>query len=200
MKALTVTASILLAVLLLGIGWLAFFPGDAGDAVVTVAVAPPPPKPPAPPPSAQPAAPGSSIDLPPGFGIAPVKPQSAPGGAPASQQQAANQPQAGSPAPGQPATVQTVAIPAPPGPPPALPPPPEDETASITLVQVPVPELVEESQYGPLPKVATDGRRPIDVYARPSKYAEKAAPGAKPRIFASLVPAKTVRISSKTLV
>ena len=30
MKALTVTASILLAVLLLGIGWLAFFPGDAG--------------------------------------------------------------------------------------------------------------------------------------------------------------------------
>jgi polysaccharide deacetylase 2 family uncharacterized protein YibQ len=182
MKALTVTASILLAVLLLGIGWLAFFPGDAGDAVVTVAVAPPPPKPPAPPPSTQPAAPGSSIDLPPGFGIAPVKPQSGPGAAPASQQQAANQPQAGSPVPGQPATVQTVAIPAPPGPPPALPPPPEDETASITLVQVPVPELVEESQYGPLPKVATDGRRPIDVYARPSKYAEKAAPGEKPRI------------------
>ena len=183
MKALTVTASILLAVLLLGIGWLAFFPGDAGDPVVTVAVSPPPPKPPAPPPSAQPAAPGSSIDLPPGFGIAPVKPQSAPGGAPASQQQqAANQPKAGSSAPGQPATVQTVAIPAPPGPPPALPLPPEDETASITLVQVPVPELVEESQYGPLPKVATDGRRPIDVYARPSKYAEKAAPGEKPRI------------------
>ena len=49
-------------------------------------------------------------------------------------------------------------------------------------MQVPVPELVEESQYGPLPKVATDGRRPIDVYARPSKYAEKAAPGEKPRI------------------
>src|SRR6478752_9873471 len=98
MKALTVTASILFAVLLLGIGWLAFFPGDAGNPVVTVAVTPPPPKPPAPPPSAQPAAPGSSIDLPPGFGIAPVKPQSAPGGAPASQQQqqAANQPQAGS--------------------------------------------------------------------------------------------------------
>jgi polysaccharide deacetylase 2 family uncharacterized protein YibQ len=182
MKALTVTASILLAVLLLGVGWLAFFPGDAGNPVVTVAVAPPPPKPPAPPPSAQPAAPGSSIDLPPGFGSVPVTPQSAPAGTPASQQQAANQPQAGSPAPGQPATVQTVAIPAPPGPPPALPPPPEDETASITLVQVPVPELVEESQYGPLPKVATDGRRPIDVYARPSKYAEKAAPGQKPRI------------------
>jgi len=183
MKALTVTASILFAVLLLGIGWLAFFPGDAGDPVVTVAVSPPPPKPVEPPPSAQPAAPGSSIDLPPGFGIAPLRPQSGQGGAPATQQQqAANQPQTGSPASGQPATVQTVAIPAPPGPPPALPPPPEDETASITLVQVPVPELVEESQYGPLPKVATDGRRPIDVYARPSKYAEKAAPGEKPRI------------------
>jgi len=183
MKALTVTASILLAVLLLGIGWLVFFPGDAGDSVVTVAVSPPPPKPPAPPPSASPSAPGSSIDLPPGFGIAPVKPQSAPGAAPASQQQqAANQPQPGAPAPGQPATVQTVAVPAPPGPPPALPPPPEDETASISLVRVPVAELVEDSQYGPLPKVATDGRRPIDVYARPSKYAVKAAPGEKPRI------------------
>jgi uncharacterized protein len=183
MKALTVTASILLAVLLLSIGWLAFFPVDAGEPVVTVAVSPPPPKPSAPSPSAQPAAPGSSIDLPPGFGIAPVRPQSGQGGAPASQQQqAANQPHPGEPAPGQPATVQTVAIPAPPGPPPALPPPPEDETASITLLQVPVPELVEESQYGPLPKVATDGRRPIDVYARPSKYAEKAAPGEKPRI------------------
>jgi hypothetical protein len=183
MKALTVTASILLALLVLGVGWLAFFPGDAAEQVVTVAVSPPPPKPPAPPPPAAPAAPGSSIDLPPGFGIAPVRPQSGQGGAPATQQQqAANQPQAGAPAPGQPASVQTVAIPAPPGPPPALPPPPEDETASITLVQVPVAELVEESQYGPLPKVAPDGRRPIDVYARPSKYAVKPAPGEKPRI------------------
>ncbi len=183
MKALTVTASILLAVLLLGIGWLVFFPGDAGEPAVTVAVSPPPPKPPAPPPSASPSAPGSSIDLPPGFGIAPVKPQSAPGDSPASQQQqAANQPQPGAPALGQPATVQTVAVPAPPGPPPALPPPPEDETASISLVRVPVAELVEDSQYGPLPKVATDGRRPIDVYARPSKYAVKAAPGERPRI------------------
>jgi polysaccharide deacetylase 2 family uncharacterized protein YibQ len=84
--------------------------------------------------------------------------------------------------PGQPTSVQTVAVPAPPGPPPALPPPPEEETASITLVDVPVAELVEESQYGPLPKVAPDGRRPIDIYARPSKYAEKAVPGAPPRI------------------
>jgi uncharacterized protein len=174
MKALTVTASIVLSALLLCIAWLVFFPGDGGEPEVTVAVSPPPPKP-APPPPAPSAAPAPSIDLPPGFGIAPTRPQSAPGGSPGSQQQ-----QAG--IPGQPGSVQTVAIPAPPNPPTGLPPPPESETASITLVDVPVTELVEESQYGPLPKVASDGRRPIDVYARPSKYAVKAAPGEPPRI------------------
>jgi hypothetical protein len=173
MKALTVTASIVLSALLLCIAWLVFFPGDGGEPEVTVAVSPPPPKP-APPPPAPSAAPAPSIDLPPGFGIAPPRPQSAPGGSPGSQQQ-----QAG--IPGQPGSVQTVAIPAPPNPPTGLPPPPESETASITLVDVPVDGLVEESQYGPLPKVATDGRRPIDVYARPSKYAVKAA-DAPPRI------------------
>jgi uncharacterized protein len=177
MKALTVTASILLSALLLCIGWLVFFPGNTADPEVTVAVSPPPPKP-APPPPAPQAAPGAAIDLPPGFGIAPVRPQSAPGGAPAGQpQQAANQP--GAPSGGQQADMQqTAAV----RPPPPLPPPPESETASITLVEVPVAELVEESQYGPLPKVAPDGRRPIDVYARPSKYAVKAAPGEPPRI------------------
>jgi uncharacterized protein len=46
----------------------------------------------------------------------------------------------------------------------------------------PVPELVEESQYGPLPKVAADGRRPLDVYARPSRYASAAPTGGPPRI------------------
>jgi len=69
----------------------------------------------------------------------------------------------------------------PPAEPPAPLPIPETETASITLPPVPVAELVEESQYGPLPKVATDGRRPIDIYARPSRYAA-ATPGAPPRI------------------
>lgn len=178
MKALTVTATIVLSALALCIAWLAFFPGDAGNPVVTVAVSPPPPKPPAPPPSAPTAAPGPQIDLPPGFGITPARPQSAPGGAPAAQQQSANQSPSGTQAGGQPADFQkTAAVP----PPPALPPPPESETASITLVQVPVAELVEDSQYGPLPKVAPDGRRPIDVYARPSRYAVKAA-GQPPRI------------------
>ena len=56
------------------------------------------------------------------------------------------------------------------------------ETGSITLAPVPVAELVEESQYGPLPKVAADGRRPLEVYARPSRYAAAAATGAPPRI------------------
>ncbi|MGB0058107.1 MAG: hypothetical protein WBQ20_15435, partial [Methyloceanibacter sp.] len=147
MKALTVTATIVLSALALCIAWLAFFPGDAGNPVVTVAVSPPPPKPPAPPPSAPTAAPGPQIDLPPGFGITPARPQSAPGGAPAAQQQSANQSPSGTQAGGQLADFQkTAAVP----PPPALPPPPESETASITLVQVPVAELVEDSQYGPL--------------------------------------------------
>ena len=58
---------------------------------------------------------------------------------------------------------------------------PETETGSIVLPPVPVAELVEESQYGPLPKVATDGRRPVEVYARPSRYAAATA-GGPPRI------------------
>lgn len=182
MKALIVTASIVLSALLLTVAWLAFFPGDAGAPVVSVAVSPPPPKPPAPPPQPPKAAAPPSIDLPPGFGISPVRPQSGQGGPPgAQQQQAGTQPQPGAQGQPQPVGVQTVAVPPPVAPPPGLPPPPESETASITLVDVPVAELVEESQYGPLPKVATDGRRPIDVYARPSKYAVKAA-GAPPRI------------------
>ncbi|HVQ11591.1 MAG TPA: divergent polysaccharide deacetylase family protein [Methyloceanibacter sp.] len=181
MKALTVTASIVLSALLLCIAWLVFFPGDAGEPVVTVAVTPPPPKPPAPPPA--PKAPAPSINLPPGFGISPVRPQSGPGGAAGAQQQQAGTPaQPGEQGQPQPVGVQTVAVPPPVAPPPGLPPPPDSETASITLVDVPVAELVEQSQYGPLPKVAPDGRRPIDVYARPSKYAVKAAPGEPPRI------------------
>jgi uncharacterized protein len=59
---------------------------------------------------------------------------------------------------------------------------PETETGSIVLPPVPVAELVEESQYGPLPKVATDGRRPVEVYARPSRYAAVSAAGGPPRI------------------
>jgi polysaccharide deacetylase 2 family uncharacterized protein YibQ len=59
---------------------------------------------------------------------------------------------------------------------------PETETGSISLSLAPVADLVEESQYGPLPKVAADGRRAIEVYARPSRYASAAEIGAPPRI------------------
>jgi polysaccharide deacetylase 2 family uncharacterized protein YibQ len=45
---------------------------------------------------------------------------------------------------------------------------------------VPAPALVEKSKYGPLPKIAIDGRRPADVYARPSRYAQVA--GGPPRV------------------
>jgi polysaccharide deacetylase 2 family uncharacterized protein YibQ len=64
---------------------------------------------------------------------------------------------------------------------------PDSETGSITLPEVPLPELVEESQYGPLPKVAPDGRRPIDMYARPSRYATAAAPDSRPRVAILLI-------------
>jgi hypothetical protein len=77
---------------------------------------------------------------------------------------------------------QQAALETPVAPPPgaAAPPVPESETGSVTLPAVPVAELVEDSQYGPLPKVAADGRRPVEVYARPSRYA--AAAGGPPRI------------------
>ena len=124
MKALIVTASIVLSALLLCVAWLAFFPGDAGGPVISVAVTPPPPKPSAPPPPK--AAPAPSIDLPPGFGISPVRPQSGPGGAAGSQQQQAGTPaQPGAQGQPQPVGVQTVAVPPPVAPPPGLPPPPE---------------------------------------------------------------------------
>ena len=179
MKALTVTASIVLSALLLCIAWLAFFPGDAGGPVVSVAVTPPPPKPPAPPPLRRRLPRHRSICRQ-GSASARSRPQSGPGGAAGAQQQQAGTPaQPGAQGQPQPVGVQTVAVPPPVAPPPGLPPPPESETASITLVDVPVAELVEESQYGPLPKVAPDGRRPIDVYARPSKYAVKAAPASR---------------------
>jgi uncharacterized protein len=77
---------------------------------------------------------------------------------------------------------------APPPPPEVSPlPVPETETGSITLPAVPLEELVEDSQYGPLPKVAPDGRRAIDMYARPSRYASAAAAASAPPRVAILV-------------
>jgi polysaccharide deacetylase 2 family uncharacterized protein YibQ len=72
------------------------------------------------------------------------------------------------------------------GQPSASPAPPANESGPVTLPEVPVAELVEESQYGPLPKVATDGKRPIEAYARPSSYAGNSA-GGPPRVAVLLV-------------
>ena len=148
------------------------------------------------------------VDLPPGFGLPPSTPQApmvqppGPGGAPLLPVAPGGDPDTpGAPddavppagddrqgaAPADPAMQQAAldapaemaaALPPPPPPPPII---PESETGSITLPPVPVADLVEESQYGPLPKIAADGRRPIDVYSRPSRYAV-ANPGDPPRI------------------
>lgn len=52
----------------------------------------------------------------------------------------------------------------------------------IRLPPVPVRSVVETSRYGPLPKIASDGTRPSQVYARPSKGSMPPAPGQPVRI------------------
>jgi uncharacterized protein len=190
MKALAVAAGIVFWTLVLGVAVLMFFPsGDGGEpvAVVDVDAAPPPAATP-------PAAAARGVDLPPGFSVAPpaVTPATPPRPAPVAPTLAP---------PGQGTTMMPVT----PGqlnlPPPPPPPGPQgaapaadddmkvaaaaltagiDQTGSIPLDPVPVPALVEESPYGPLPKVAIDGRRPAEVYARPSNYAKVA--GGPPRV------------------
>ena len=207
MKALAVASGIVFWTLVLGIAWLAFFPGSGGEPVAVLQIdpdaAPAEPAEPAgsPAPDASESVPQASPDamgLPPGFAVGPpatppiVEPPAlpmAPGGqpdmpAPPGGSDDATPPddkdQQGAVPAGEPGMQQAAVDPAvPPPPPPA--PGPESETASITLPPVPVAELVEESQYGPLPKVAADGRRPIDVYSRPSRYVVVPA-GAPPRI------------------
>jgi polysaccharide deacetylase 2 family uncharacterized protein YibQ len=195
MKALAVTASILLSVLVLGIGWLAVFPGsDVGEPVSVLQIQPPAgadagaapagggqmsntaPRPD----TGNPPAGNGNYTVPPGFVVA-----LPPGGAPPSVPQLppeagdmrpalpqADQPQ--TPAPPMPQPHAALQAPeASPAPAPEGPVDASAETGSITLPQVPLPELVEESQYGPLPKVSADGKRPLEAYARPSRYAEK---------------------------
>ena len=43
----------------------------------------------------------------------------------------------------------------------------------IGLPPAPIPELVEKNKYGLIPRIADDGRRALDVYARPSKVKGK---------------------------
>lgn len=158
---------------------------------------------PAPAPAETPDASGGNLDVPPGFAVGPPDSPQAPsepqGGAMMPMPQGQNE---APPAPAGPGPDDTAPQPTPapdadqqgaaPGAPmqqaaldtPASatpPPPPENETGSIALPSTPEPELVEQSQYGPLPKIAADGRRSIDVYARPSRYAA-ATQGEPPRV------------------
>jgi polysaccharide deacetylase 2 family uncharacterized protein YibQ len=211
MKALAVATGLVFWTLVIGIAVLAFFPGsDVGDPVAVLqiqpAAAPDAAAPesdsateaPAPPGAAEPAPPAEAkgqMDLPPGFGVPSQGPQApiveAPPGMlpvvppqPAAPDDAAppddsgQQGAAPSAAGTQQAALEAPAAAPPPPPPPTI---PDSETGSITLPPAPVAELVEESQYGPLPRVATDGRRPIDVYARPSRYVVAKA-GDPPRV------------------
>ena len=194
MKALVVAASIVFLVLGLGVAGLAYFPDpDAGEPVVVLDVAVPaggslPPAEaegqaepaPAPPSSAEvPAAPATAeadanpdVALPPGFAVDPASPvpplpegvpQKAPGAPPSTpMQQASTDPATASIAAsaGGDASVES-----------AMP----DDPARVAA-------LVEQSQYGPLPKVGADGKRPSEAYAAETRYAGKAAPGEPARI------------------
>jgi polysaccharide deacetylase 2 family uncharacterized protein YibQ len=42
------------------------------------------------------------------------------------------------------------------------------DTPVMQLAAAPTPALVEKGRYGPLPKIAADGTRPLDAYARPA--------------------------------
>ncbi len=211
MKALAVATGLVFWTLVIGIAVLAFFPGsDVGEPVAILQIAPanaPGAAPdsesatdsPALPDLAEPAPPAEAkgqMDLPPGFGVPSQTPQAPMVDAPPGQMLPVVPPPPVAPDdaappddPGQqgaaPAATgtQQAALEAPAAAPPPPPPPtiPDSETGSITLPQAPVAELVEESQYGPLPRVASDGRRPIDVYARPSRYVVAKA-GDPPRI------------------
>jgi len=84
------------------------------------------------------------------------------------------------PLPPPPTPEPKVAVPAVPAPLPtdAAPLPlPGAPAAAVTLVPAPVPGLVEDSRNGPLPRIAQDGRKPWQVYARPFPATDK-----RPRI------------------
>ncbi len=57
-----------------------------------------------------------------------------------------------------------------------------DDAGVLRLPPVPVRALVESSRYGPLPRIADDGRRPSQVYARPMTGSAKPGPGQPARI------------------
>lgn len=188
MKALAVASGIVFWTLVIGVTLLMFLSGPEPAEVVQIDSAPP---------AAPAAGAPSSIGLPPGFSVtgpamAPAAPRPPSGPALAPPGQGMNM---------MPVAPSQVPMP-PPGPSGALesdaktaasdPAQPRrqvalaslvpgiDKSAEAPLPEAPLPTLVEESPYGPLPKVADDGSRPADVYARPSDYA--AVKGGPPRV------------------
>ena len=234
MKALVVAAGIVFWTLVLGVAFLAFFPGsDTGGPVAILQIEPgpatdegtgpaedsaetpdqgaaavPSEEPADTAPAEAPAASGDNVNMPPGFAVAPgAKPEApmlqppgpgemVPSGQLGTPEAAPETPGAQAPDGRQGATDggeqtastaatqasgnQQLAAVTPPPPPPLE--TPAVEPGAGALPPVPVAELVEDSQYGPLPKVASDGRRPIDVYARPSRYAAKSGAGEPVRV------------------
>jgi polysaccharide deacetylase 2 family uncharacterized protein YibQ len=59
---------------------------------------------------------------------------------------------------------------------------PSSGNTRVVLLPVPQRSVVESSRYGPLPKIAADGSRPSQVYARPSNGAANRGPGQSARI------------------
>jgi polysaccharide deacetylase 2 family uncharacterized protein YibQ len=193
MKALVVAASIVFFVLCLGVAGLAYFPDpDAGEPVVVLDVAVPDSAAlqpaeaegqaaPAPPPSAQapaaapsPAEAGANPDmaLPPGFAVDPASPvpqlpdavpQKAPGATPSTPMQQAS------------TDASTASIAEPTGGDASVVSDRPDDPARLAT-------LVEQSQYGPLPRVGADGMRPAEAYAAKTQYAGKAAAGEPVRV------------------
>lgn len=210
MKALAVATGIVFWTIVLGAIWLSFFPGSGGEPVAVLQIEPssgalPPAQSGDAGSETSGAVPATSgVELPPGFAVTDPAAQAAPvhEQAPTVLPGTTVIPSTG---------VQTITVPPPdagqppPGPQGALPQAgpgqaaqvqaptqiaaadaakmvPADEAGTIVLPPTPADGLVEESQYGPLPKVAADGRRPAETYARPSPYAVKAAAGEPARI------------------
>ncbi|HYH19135.1 MAG TPA: divergent polysaccharide deacetylase family protein [Azospirillum sp.] len=106
----------------------------------------------------------------------PPPPQPADPAAPAPTPQTVAQAPAAPTAPAAPPPALSAPInSAPPIPAPPIPAPQAD--AFVTLTPAPAPGLVEETRAGPLPRVAEDGRKPWQVYARPFPATDK-----RPRI------------------
>lgn len=59
---------------------------------------------------------------------------------------------------------------------------PAQSSTPRTMSPVPVRALVEYTQFGPLPKISADGRKPSQVYARPFNLPARPGPGEPSRI------------------